>query len=107
MRSCCAPKAAAPCAALSYTLAETPAGVGGTLSPVVTSAATAGRATNGSSVATNALELGVLAAPQTNLSMQGRHSAIHRNHRARLRSGGGRIVELDPPDYTGGELPDR
>ena len=56
---------------LSYTLAETPAGVGGTLSPVVTSAATAGRATNGSSVATNALELGVLAAPQTNLSMQG------------------------------------
>jgi outer membrane protein len=56
---------------LNYTLAEAPAGVGGTLSPVVTSAAIAGRATSGSSVATNALELGVLAAPQTNLSMQG------------------------------------
>ena len=56
---------------LNYILAETPAGVGGTLSPVVTGAAIAGRATSGSSVATNALELGVLAAPQTNLSMQG------------------------------------
>lgn len=56
---------------LNYTLAEVPAGVGGTLSPVLTSAAIAGRATSGSSVATNALELGVLAAPQTNLSMQG------------------------------------
>ena len=56
---------------LNYTLAEAPAGVGGTLSPVVTSAAIAGRATSGSAVATNALELGVLAAPQTNLSIQG------------------------------------
>jgi outer membrane protein TolC len=56
---------------LNYTLAEAPAGVGGTLSPVVTSAAIAGRATSGSSVATNALELGVLAAPLANLSMQG------------------------------------
>jgi outer membrane protein TolC len=56
---------------LSYTLAEAPAGVGGTLSPVVTTAAIAGRATSGSAVATNALELGVLAAPQTNLSMEG------------------------------------
>jgi hypothetical protein len=56
---------------LSFTLAEAPAGVGGTLSPVVTSAAIAGRATSGSSVATNAIELGVLAAPQSNLSMQG------------------------------------
>jgi outer membrane protein TolC len=56
---------------LNYTLAEAPAGVGGTLSPVVTTAAIAGRATSGSAVATNALELGVLAAPQTNMSMQG------------------------------------
>jgi outer membrane protein TolC len=56
---------------LNYTLAEAPAGVGGPLSPVITSAAIAGRATSGTSVATNALELGVLAAPQTNLSMQG------------------------------------
>jgi outer membrane protein TolC len=56
---------------LNFTLAEAPAGVGGTLSPVLTSAAVVGRATSGSSVTTNALELGVLAAPQTNLSMQG------------------------------------
>jgi outer membrane protein TolC len=56
---------------LNYTLAEAPAGVGGTLSPVVTSAAIAGLATSGSAVATNALELGVLAAPQTNLSILG------------------------------------
>src|ERR1039457_4266679 len=56
---------------LNFTLAETPAGVGGTLSPVVTSAAIAGRATSGSAVATNALELGVLASPLTNLSTQG------------------------------------
>src|ERR1035437_2345356 len=56
---------------LNFTLAEAPAGVGGPLSPVLTSAAVVGRATSGSSVATNALELGVLAAPQTNLSMQG------------------------------------
>ena len=48
-----------------------PAGVGGPLSPVVTNAAAAGRATAGTSVATNALELGVLGEPQTNLSMQG------------------------------------
>jgi outer membrane protein TolC len=56
---------------LNYTLAEVPAGVGGTLSPVVTTAAIAGLATSGSAVATNALELGVLAAPQTNLSIGG------------------------------------
>jgi outer membrane protein TolC len=56
---------------LNYTLAEVAAGVGGPFSPVETSAAIAGRATSGTTVATNALELGVLAAPQTNLSMQG------------------------------------
>ena len=33
---------------LNYTLAEVPAGVGGTLSPVLTSAAIVGRATSGS-----------------------------------------------------------
>src|SRR5208283_1107748 len=38
---------------LNYTLAEVAAGVGGPLSPVVTSAAIAGRATSGSSVAPN------------------------------------------------------
>jgi outer membrane protein TolC len=56
---------------LNYTLAEVPTGVGGPLSPVVTGAAVAGRATTGSSVATSATELGVLGAPQDNLSVQG------------------------------------
>jgi outer membrane protein len=56
---------------LGYTLAEVPVGVGGPLSPVVTNPAASGRATAGSSVATNALELGVLGTPQTNLSIQG------------------------------------
>lgn len=56
---------------LNYVLAEVPVGVGGPLSPVVTNPATSGRATAGSSVATNALELGVLGEPQDNLSMQG------------------------------------
>jgi len=56
---------------LNYVLAEVPVGVGGPLSPVVTSTALAGRATAGTSVATNALELGVLGEPQDNLSMQG------------------------------------
>jgi outer membrane protein TolC len=56
---------------LNYTLAEVPTGVGGPLSPLETSAAAAGSATAGASVATNALELGVLGSPQTNLSVQG------------------------------------
>ena len=56
---------------LNYTLSEVPVGVGGPLSPVVTTAASSGRATAGSSVATNALELGVLSEPQVNLSMLG------------------------------------
>jgi outer membrane protein TolC len=56
---------------LNYTLSEAPAGVGGPLSPVETSPAVSGRATTGSSVSTNALELGLLAGPQVNLSVQG------------------------------------
>jgi outer membrane protein len=56
---------------LNFTLAEAPTGVGGPLSPVLTNAASAGRATTGTSVATNALELGVLGEPLTNLSLQG------------------------------------
>jgi outer membrane protein TolC len=56
---------------LNFTLQEVPTGVGGPLSPVLTNAAAAGRATSGSSVATNALELGVLGEPQTNYSLQG------------------------------------
>ena len=56
---------------LNFTLSEVPTGVGGPLSPVVTGAAVAGRATSGSSVATSAIELGVLGEPQDNLSVQG------------------------------------
>ncbi|MGD0498369.1 MAG: TolC family protein [Bryobacteraceae bacterium] len=56
---------------LNFTLAEVPAGVGGPLSPVVTNAAAEGRASAGSSVATTALALGGLSAPQTNLSVLG------------------------------------
>ena len=54
---------------LSYNLAEVPVGVGGPASPLVTNAA----APNipGGSVPTNPSELGVLAEPQDNLSIQG------------------------------------
>jgi len=57
---------------LNFTLAEVPTGVGGPLSPVETGAAsTVGLPTPGSSVATSATELGVLGAPQDNLSILG------------------------------------
>jgi outer membrane protein len=55
---------------LDFILAETPVGVGGPLAPVVTNPATA-QGTPGTSVATNALELGVLSEPLDNYSMQG------------------------------------
>ena len=56
---------------LDYTLAEVSTGVGGPLSPLLTNPASAASATSGTSVTTNALELGVLSAPRVNLSMQG------------------------------------
>jgi outer membrane protein len=56
---------------LNYVLSEVPVGVGGPLSPLVTSPAATGSVTNGTSVPTNALELGVLGEPQDNYSMQG------------------------------------
>jgi outer membrane protein len=56
---------------LNFVLSEVPTGVGGPLSPVLTGAAVAGRATSGSSVASSALELGVLGEPQDNFSVQG------------------------------------
>ena len=56
---------------LNYTLSEVPTGVGGPLSPLVTNPAATGSATNGTSVPTNALELGTLGEPQNNYSMQG------------------------------------
>ncbi len=51
-----------------YTIAQPPAGVGGPQSPLLTQAAT--QSTPGTSVAANALELGVLAEPLVNLSTQ-------------------------------------
>jgi outer membrane protein len=56
---------------LDFTLAEVPTGVGGPLSPVLLNPAVSTGVSAGSSVSTNALELGVLAAPQVNLSMEG------------------------------------
>src|SRR5579883_2193773 len=56
---------------LNFTLAEVPAGVGGPISPLITNPAVTGNATNGTSVSANALELGVLGAPQVNYSIQG------------------------------------
>ena len=54
-----------------FILAESPAGVGGPLSPLVTNPASASSVTPGTAVATNPLELGVLGEVQTNLSVQG------------------------------------
>jgi outer membrane protein len=56
---------------LNFTLLEVPTGTGGPLSPISVTAAAAGRATAGSSVATNALGLNVLGEPQVNDSIQG------------------------------------
>jgi len=56
---------------LNYTLLETPIGVGGPLSPLTVNPANGGMATSGTSVPTNALELGVLGEPVDNYSMQG------------------------------------
>jgi outer membrane protein TolC len=56
---------------LDFTLAEVPTGVGGPLSPVLLNPAVSTGVSAGSAVGTNALELGVLAAPEVNLSMQG------------------------------------
>jgi len=54
-----------------FILAESPAGVGGPLSPLVTNPASGSTVTPGTAVATNPLELGVLGEVQTNLSVQG------------------------------------
>jgi len=56
---------------ISFAIAESPTGVGGPLSPVVTNPASATSVTTGTTVSTNALELGALGEPQTNLSIQG------------------------------------
>jgi outer membrane protein TolC len=57
---------------LSFQIAETPTGVGGPLSPVVTNPASGTSVTTSSStISTNALELGALGEPITSLSIQG------------------------------------
>ena len=52
-----------------YNIAQAPAGVGGPLSPLITQAAT--QSAPGATVASNALELGVLQEPLVNLSILG------------------------------------
>ena len=54
-----------------FLVAESPIGVGGPLSPVVTNPASATSVTTGTTVSTNALELGALGEPLTDLSVQG------------------------------------
>ncbi|MGA2130802.1 MAG: TolC family protein [Bryobacteraceae bacterium] len=54
-----------------FVVTEVPTGVGGPLSPVVTNPASGTVVTSGTTVSTNALELGALGEPQTNLSIQG------------------------------------
>jgi len=56
---------------IPFQIAEAPTGVGGPLSPVVTNPASSTSVTTGTTVSTNALELGALGEPQTTLSMQG------------------------------------
>ena len=98
--NCCARRGGGVTRGLNYTLLEVPTGTGGPLSPVPTNAAAAGRATAGSSIATNALGLNVLGEPQVNLSIQGTIAAVHRHRDSDLRSRDGRTVELDPPDHA-------
>ena len=79
---------------LNFTLAEVPTGTGGPLSPVLTTAAAAGRATAGSSVATSALGLNELDTPDhaadqhrqlRNQHAGYRHHAVQRRNPAGLR----------------------
>ena len=54
-----------------FQIVEAPIGVGGPLSPVVTNPASATSVTTGTTITTNAFELGALGEPITNLSIQG------------------------------------
>ena len=56
---------------IPYLVTEAPTGAGGPLSPVTTNPASATSVTTGTTITTNALELGALGEPQTNLSIQG------------------------------------
>ncbi len=54
-----------------FLISEAPTGAGGPLSPISTNPASSTSVTTGTTVSTNALELGALGEPQTNLSIQG------------------------------------
>jgi outer membrane protein TolC len=56
---------------IPFQIAEAPTGVGGPLSPVETNPASGTSVTTGTAVSTNALELGALGEPITDLSIQG------------------------------------
>jgi len=56
---------------LNYAIFDVPAGTGGPVSSLTSSAAVNNRATTGTSIGTNALGLNLLGEPQTNLSVQG------------------------------------
>lgn len=56
---------------IPFLITEAPTGAGGPLSPVTTNPASATSVTTGTTVTTNALELGALGEPITNLSIQG------------------------------------
>jgi len=56
---------------IPFLITEAPTGAGGPLSPIATNPASATSVTTGTTITTNALELGALGEPQTNLSIQG------------------------------------
>ena len=56
---------------IPFRITEAPTGAGGPLSPIATNPASATSVTTGTTITTNALELGALGEPQTNLSIQG------------------------------------
>src|SRR5580700_10427745 len=56
---------------IPFLITEAPTGAGGPLSPVATNPASATSVITGTTITTNALELGALGEPQTSLSMQG------------------------------------
>jgi outer membrane protein TolC len=56
---------------IPFLITEAPTGAGGPLSPITTNPASSTSVTTGTTITTNALELGALGEPQTSLSIQG------------------------------------
>ena len=90
---------------LNYTLSEVPTGVGGPLSPLVTNPAATGSATNGTSVPSNALELGTLGEPQDQLLDAGHNPAIQWHSHPRLRPRPRWPANLEPSDHARNQSP--